>query len=83
MNAGMSDIRRDWKSVYSGAVPYHLAGTLHPTVDTWVVVHTHPSGRINRVYGPFDQWDEALAFISRLPGNQGRFATVEPVNGVG
>lgn len=60
-----------------------LAGTLRPTADTWVVVHTHPSGRINRVYGPFDEWGEALNFLRGLPGKQSYFATIQPVNGVG
>lgn len=60
-----------------------LAGTLRPTADTWVVVHTLPSGRINRVYGTFDEWGKALNFLRGLPGTQARFATIQSVSGVG
>lgn len=60
----------------------NVAGIFPPTADTWVVVH-HAEKGVHGVYGTFNDWGKAQAWVLSRPVPMRHNCTIQPVKGVG
>lgn len=57
-----------------------MSGTLYPTADMWVIIHTLDNGKPAGAYGPFDNWADAKNYQGKMPSKNTKIMSL---NGIG